>query len=76
MIYLVLTPTDERDNNEVSDVDICGDDGLLEDEQGLGSHPHETHQSEVVDQSGDDHTHFKQLNTLNANNKAEQHQNH
>ena len=52
-----LTPTDERDNDDV----FCGDsdkydDQFLEHEQSLCSHKHDGHQSEVVNEGRHCHT--------------------
>lgn len=71
-----LTPTDKGDNDEEFAVNICGDDGFLEYEQSFGSHPHQADQCEVVDEGRNGDTKFKQLNTLNASCKTNQHQDH
>ena len=72
-----LTPTDERDDDNVcfSDSDKHNDQ-LLEHEQSLCSHPHDSHQSEVVNEDGHCHTSTVHRCSLHTNHKHQQHEEH
>ncbi len=48
-------------------------DEFLEHKQGLCPHPHDSHQSEVVDEDGHKHTASVHLNTLNTHSKHNEH---
>ena len=72
--YFLLTPTDKRDNDDVASGDVDKDnDQLLEHEQSLCPHPHDSHQSEVVDEHRDCHTALKHFSPIDAHRKHHQH---
>ena len=77
VILNTLTPTDERDDDDV----FCGDtdkynDQFLEHEKSFCSHPQYCHQSEVVDEGRHCHTSTIYARPIYTNYKHQQHEEH
>ncbi len=70
----ILTPADQRKDDDVSGGDLDKDDDqFLEHEHSLCPHPHHRHQCEVLDQSRHSHTASEWIRLVNARHKHNQH---